>query len=115
MSNEKEQIEVTAEIETAAESGVGTYKLIKPTKIDGNIVTEINYNLANLNGKNIRHIRARLGRKGYMVSAKEIDSVLHAAMFADASGLTDDNIEALSSIDYMNVADIVRDFLLGEG
>ena len=94
--------------------GVGTYKLKKPTLIDGVQVKELNYNLEALDGKAIRNIRTTLGRRGYIVSAKEIDSVLHAAMFAEACGLTIDNIEALSATDYMNVADIVRDFLIGE-
>lgn len=114
MSNEEKRETLDEVAETEITSGVGVYKLRKPTKIDGNIVSELSYNLDSLTGSDIKRIRTALGKRGYIVTAKEIDSVLHAAIFAEASGLTMDNIEALNAFDYMNVADIVRDFLLGE-
>ena len=95
-------------------NGIGTYKLKKPTKIDGNAVTEINYNLADLNGASIRKVRTELGKRSYVVSVQELDVPYQAALFAEASGLTIENIESLSMVDYTNISNIVRDFLMGE-
>ena len=111
MSKEKEinATEVVAEV-----SGVGTYKFIKPTKIDGEEVKEINYDLNVVDGGSIRRVKGGLMKRGYTVAIKELDEVYHAAIFAEATGLTIDNVESFSPVDYMNVADLVKDFLFGE-
>lgn len=96
------------------EAGVGTYVFKKPTKIDGEEVTEINYDFNAINGAAIRDIRAELGKRAYAVSVPEIDQVFQAGMFAVASGLTLDNVEAFALRDYMNVTELARDFLLAE-
>lgn len=110
-----EKTKVTAEMEAVEveESSVGTYVFKKPTKIDGVEVTEISYNLDEINGVAIRRAKGELQRRGYTVALKELDEVFHAALFAQASGLTLDNVESFSAVDYMNVADIARGFLNG--
>ena len=108
MGKEAEKVEEVIQI------GAGTYVLKKPTTIDGAEVKEVSYDLASLNGSAIRRVKGNLQRKGYTVAVKELDEVFHTALFAEAVGWTVDNVEALSAVDYMNVADIVRDFLAAE-
>lgn len=117
--SEKEKIEIGAEEQEASEETketkeVGTYTFKKPTKIDGEIVKEIAYDFSNINGKSIRQAKSDLQKRSYTVAVKELDECFHAALFAQASGLSLDNVEAFSAVDYMNVADIARDFLMGE-
>ena len=100
--------------ETAENTGVGTYVFKKPTKIDGEEVKEINYDFNAINGAAIRDIRTELGKRSYVVSVPELDQVFQAGMFAVASGLTLDNVEAFALRDYMNVTELARDFLLTE-
>ena len=100
--------------ETAENTGVGTYVFKKPTKIDGEEVKEINYDFNIINGAAIRDIRTELGKRAYAVSVPEIDQVFQAAMFAHASGITLDNVEAFALRDFMNVTELARDFLLAE-
>lgn len=100
--------------ETAKNTGVGTYVFKTPTVIDGEEVKEINYDFNRINGAAIRDIRTELGKRAYVASVPEIDQVYQAGMFAAASGLTLDNVEAFSCRDYMAVADLARDFLLTE-
>ena len=109
MSTEFEMNEVTESVKDA-----GVYKFKKPTKIDGEVVTEIHYNFSEINGAAIRSAKSELQRRGYTVAVKELDEVFHSAIFAMASGLTIDNVESFSAVDYMGVADIARDFLNGE-
>lgn len=106
--------EIVATEEVAENSGVGVYKFKKPTKIDGVEVTEISYDLNLLNGKAVRHIKAELAKRGYVVAVKELDEVFHAAMFAYAADITVDSVEDFSSADYMEVADIAKVFMFNE-
>lgn len=99
------------EVET---SGVGVYKFKNPTVIEGTPVKEITYDLTKINGKAIRSARSALGKRSYAVAIKELDEVFHAALFAEASDLSFDSVEEFSAVDYMAVADIVKDFLKGE-
>lgn len=101
-------------VEEIKEIGVGTYVFKKPTKVDGEEVKEVNYDLTSLNGSAIRRVKGNLQRKGYTVAVKELDEVFHTALFAECVGWTIDNVESLSAVDYMNIADIVRDFLTAE-
>lgn len=92
----------------------GTYVFKRPTKIDGEVVSEINYDFSEINGASIRKAKSELQRRGYTVAVKELDECYHAALFAQASGLTLDNVESFSLIDYNNIADIARGFLQTE-
>jgi hypothetical protein len=109
MSN-KEVIEKTEE----KQEGVGVYTLLKPTKIEGEEKTEIPYDLNSINGLAIRNAKTILGKKAYVVVTPQFDEVYNAALFAEASGLSFESIEALSAKDYMNIVDIVKDFMYGE-
>lgn len=100
--------------ETAEEIGVGEYKFVKPAKIDGEVKESIPYDLTMLNGSHIRHAKGELQRIGYHVAVKELDEVFHAAMFAEAAGISLADVERFSPRDYNNVADLARDFLYGE-
>ena len=95
-------------------SEAGTYVFKKPTVIDGDPVTEINYDFSTINGAAIRRAKSDLQKRGYTVAVKELDEVFHTALFAQASGLTVDNVESFHAVDYMNVANIARDFLIAE-
>ena len=105
---------MSKKVEEIKEIGVGTYVFKKPTKVDGEEVKEVNYDLTSLNGSAIRRVKGNLQRKGYTVAVKELDEVFHTALFAECVGWTIDNVESLSAVDYMNIADIVRDFLTAE-
>ena len=111
--SEKIEKEKNEEV-TVENTGVGTYVFKKPTKIDGEEVSEINYDFNAINGAAIRDIRTELGKRAYIVSVPEVDQVFQAGMFAYASGLTLDNVEAFSLRDYMAVTELARDFLLAE-
>ncbi len=100
--------------ETAEDSGVGEYEFVKPAKIDGEVRKSIPYDFTMLNGSNIRHAKGELQRSGYTVAVKELDEVFHAAMFAEAAGISIADVERFSPRDYINVADLARDFLYGE-
>ena len=99
-------------VEEVKEIGVGTYAFKKPAKIDGEEVKEISYDLTSINGSAIRRVKGALQKKNYTIILKDLDEVFHTALFAEAVGWTIDNVESLSAVDYMNIADIVRDFLL---
>lgn len=93
--------------------GVGTYEFKEPTTIDGEEVKTIDYDFTALDGSNIRHARAELQRKGYTVAVKELDECYHAAMFAEAAGVSLADVERFGCQDYEAVADIAQAFLYG--
>ena len=95
-------------------TGVGTYTFKEPTTIDGETVETINYDFTALNGSNVRNARSELGKKGYIISSKMIDECYHAAMFAEAAGISYADVERFGMRDYSAVADIAQDFLVGE-
>lgn len=109
--NKEEQVEV----EKAEEQlGVGVYKLKKPFKIEGELKKEIPYDFSEITGKTVRKIRTELGKRKYFVSVPEIDDVYNAALFAEASGLSLDSVEALPLTDYNAVVNLAKDFQGGE-
>lgn len=110
MSKDVEKVEVTNE----EQSGIGTYVFKKKTVIDGVEVKEVSYDLTQINGASIRRVKSNLTKKNYMVAVKEIDEVFQTAVFAECVGWTIENVEALAMVDYLAIADIVRDFIIGE-
>lgn len=112
----EKDVNVAEPVEETAEeiAGVGTYTFRAPTKIDGEEVKEVNYDFTALNGGNIRHARSELGKIGYVVTVKELDSCFHSAMFAEAAGISLADVERFDMRDYEAVADIAKDFLYGE-
>lgn len=101
-------------IEKTEQAGAGVYKFVNPTKIEGEMVSEIEYDLNTINGKSIRNARTVLGKKAYAVTIPQFDDVYNAALFAEASGLSFESVEAFSAKDYTNVVELVKDFLYGE-
>lgn len=87
-------------------------QLKKPIKIDGEEKTEIEYDLEELTGADIQQVTTELSKKGIMVTAIEIDSNYHAALFAKASGLMLEDLNRLSAKDYAKATTLVRDFFL---
>lgn len=116
MSNKAEKVEnVSAEnTEEVVTSGVGTYTFKNPVMINGEETSEIKYDLTELTGKVVRRAKSELQKRGYTVALKELDECFHAALFAEACGLSVDDVENFPANDYMNIADLVRDFLNGE-
>lgn len=112
----EKNVNVSEAVEETAEevAGVGTYTFKSPAKIDGEDVKSINYDFTALDGGNIRHARSELGKTGYVVTVKELDACFHAAMFAEAAGISLADVERFGTRDYENVADIAKDFLYGE-
>lgn len=111
--SENKEIVTTEEIEIL-ESGAGEYKFKKPAKIDGEIVETIKYDFNEITGENVRKARSELGKRGYVVSVKELDECYHAALFAEAAGITYADVERFSMADYTAVASIASAFLNGE-
>lgn len=115
MSEKNVNVAETVEETTEEIAGVGTYIFKTPTKIDGETVESINYDFTTLKGENVRNARTELGKRGYVVSSKMLDVCYHAAMFAEAAGITYADVERFGMKDYDEVADIAQDFLYGEG
>lgn len=112
MNNNKEIVK--AEDIQILGSGVGEYHFKKPATIDGNPVESIKYDFNEITGANIRNARAELGKRGYVVSVKEIDECYQAALFAEAAGITYADVDRFSVVDYSAVAAIAGAFLNGE-
>lgn len=99
----------------AEENGVGIYTFIKQgTKIDGVEVKDVAYDFNQLDGDNICHARAELAKEGYFVAVKQLDEAYHAAMFAEAAGISFADVKRFGIKDFSNVADIAKDFMFGE-
>jgi hypothetical protein len=91
---------------------VGTLKLGKSIKIDDKEVTEINYDLDNLMVNSIEIAIKELALAGHVVTFQESDSMLHAALFAQAAGLTLNDLRSQMTLkDYLKAGVIVRNFL----
>lgn len=109
----EKNVNVAEAVEETA--GVGTYTFKVPADINGEEVKTIDYDFTALDGSNIRHARSELGKVGYVVTVKELDSCFHAAMFAEAAGVSLADVERFDMRDYEAVSDIAKDFLYGEG
>jgi hypothetical protein len=91
-----------------------TLKLKKPVNINGELTSEIEYDLEGLTGADIQHAVKELGKKGIVVSVTELDSNYHAAIFAEAAGLSLDDVLLLGAKDYNAATTLVRDFFLND-
>lgn len=114
MSEKNTNVSKAVEEKVEEVAGVGTYTFKTATTIDGEKVESINYDFTALNGSNIRNARAELGKRGYVISAKVIDECFHAAMFAEAAGISYADVERFGMRDYSAVSDIAQAFLYGE-
>jgi len=95
-------------------SSVGSIKLPANFKIDGTIVKVLNYNLDDLQGDAVENATRALTATGYVVQVADLDTQLHASLFAEAAGVTFEDIKRLPMKTYMKTARITRDFLLND-
>ena len=82
--------------------------------INGKAVKEIEYDLEALTGKDIQNAVRELGKKGIVVTVNETDQNYHAMLFAIASDLAFEDLQALGAKDYTKACNAVRDFFLEE-
>ena len=87
-------------------------ELKKPFMLDGEEVTEINYDLDALTGNDIEKAITDLGKKGVIVAMVETDQRYHAMLFAIASGMSYEDVCRLPVKDFNKAANAVRDFFL---
>ena len=90
------------------------YKLIKPIKIDGEEITELNYNFDELTGEDLQRAAKDLSKHGISVNVPELDNNYHAAIFAIAADVSFQDITRLSARDYTKCTSLVRDFFLAD-
>lgn len=86
--------------------------LSKPTVVNGETVTEIEYDLESLTGADIDAAIRSLKAVGVQVGTLELDPEYHAALFAQAAGLSLEDMKAFTAKDYKNASIAVRDFFL---
>lgn len=87
--------------------------LKKAILIDGEEKTKIPYDFDNLTGESIENVFKAAIKSGYMVSASyELDPVIGARMFAEASNIDYMDIKRFGVADYSKAASIARDFFI---
>lgn len=86
--------------------------LRKPFALDGNEVTEIEYDLEALTGNDIEHAISSLGKKGIVVTLVETDQRYHAMLFSIAAGMSYEDVNRLPAKDFSKATTAVRDFFL---
>lgn len=91
-----------------------TLKLKKAVEIDGKMITEIEYDLDSVTGKDIEAITKELQRDQYVVLAQETDPILHAHIFAISAGIAYSDMKLLGGKDYSLATMRVRDFFYME-
>lgn len=89
-----------------------TFTLKKPVEINGEMTSEIPYDLESLTGNDISEAIKMLAKYGIVVVMTETDQNYHAAIFAISAGLDFADIQKLSAKDYNKACNIVRDFFL---
>ena len=86
--------------------------LSKPIMIDGEEKKYIDYDTDKLTGGSIEKAIQELVKRQVFVVSPEIDTVLHAQLFAFASGLDYLDINRLSMKDYAKATAIIRVFFI---
>lgn len=107
-----ENINVEETVE--AEVTENTLVLKRPVEINGEMTSEIQYDLESLTGNDISEAIKMLAKNNIVVVMTETDTNYHAAIFAIASGLDLADIKRLGAKDYSKACNIVRDFFLEE-
>ncbi len=87
-------------------------KLRKPFKVNGEEVTEIQYDLEELSGDDLESALNALKMEKKVVTAVEVDPSYHAAVFAYAAGLTLQDMRRMGARDYQAAIIEVRRFFL---
>lgn len=102
--------------EVIAEEEIAENKLVlkKPVELNGETVTEIEYDLDSLTGNDVSDAIKMLAKHNIAVIMTETDQNYHAAIFAIASGLDFKDIQRLGLKDFNKACSLVRDFFLEE-
>ncbi|KNF08556.1 hypothetical protein CLPU_6c00420 [Gottschalkia purinilytica] len=87
-------------------------KLSKAININGEKTNSIQYDLDNLTGESIENAVKEMAKIGYVSTVQEVDSILHAHIFAEASGLDYQDMKRLGAKDYIKATGIIRNFFL---
>lgn len=89
--------------------------LRKPIMIDGEEAKEINYEFESLTGKNLEEVFKEAIKSGHLVSASyELDPVIGAMMFAEASNNAYMDIQRFGLADYSKAASLSRGYFFKE-
>lgn len=91
-----------------------TMKLKKPVMIDGEEKKEIVFDLDNLTGQQLEAAVRDVGRAGIQVGAIELDPCYHMAVFAQAAGISYEDVKRMSAKDCKNAITLVRAFFIGD-
>jgi hypothetical protein len=86
-------------------------KLSKPFLLDGNNVTEIEFDLEEITGVSISNAYRNVTADRHVITMQESDPVLHAAIFAEAANMDYGDVKRLPAKDFMLVGRFVRNFL----
>lgn len=89
-------------------------ELKKPFELDGEEVTEIEYDLESLTGDDVEQAIAQLGKKGIVVTLVETDQRYHAMLFSIAAGIAYEDVKRLPAKEFSKATTAVRDFFLEE-
>lgn len=89
--------------------------LKKPVMIDGEEFKEINYNFEDLTGENLEEVFKEAIKNGQIISASyELDPVIGAMIFAEASNNAYMDIQRLGLADYSKASSLSREYLFKE-
>lgn len=111
---EKENQVQVVEAEEAVETTGNVLQLKKPTLINGEMVSEIAYDLDSIGGKEVQLAMRELNKRKLQVMVAELDTNYHAMLFAISAGLSFEDVSALGLKDYQAMCSLVRDFFLAE-
>lgn len=90
------------------------YKFKKPVEIDGEIRTEIEYDLDSITGAEVALAIKELAKNNIIVTLAETDQNYHAALFAISAGIAYEDVKRFGLKDYIKVCSLVRDFFLDD-
>lgn len=91
-----------------------TMKLKKPVKIDGEEKSEIKFDLDSLNGQQLEAAVRDVGRAGIQVGAIELDPCYHMAVFAQAAGISYEDVKRMGAKDCRAAIAKVRSFFVSD-
>ena len=89
-------------------------QLKKPFLLDGKEVTEIEYDLESLTGKDVNHASMELKKRSIIISTPEIDMDYHSMIFAIAAGISFEDVQRLPLKDFNAACSEVQRFFLSD-
>ena len=87
-------------------------QLKKPFMLDGQEVTEIEYDLESLTGKELNNASMELKKRGIIIVQPEIDLDYQSALFAEAAGMSFEDVQRLPIKDFQKACGLVAAFFL---